>query len=66
MREGPLAAKNPLRVGESGDHGPSLAAHVHASITTGGREFGEGFAVVGFVSDVLVAAAVVPALPLFS
>jgi len=38
----------------------SLAAYVHASVTTDGHDFDEGFAFVLFLADAIVASAFVP------
>lgn len=42
----------------------SLAAYVHASITTDGHEFNGGFALLLFLADSFTAAAIVPELPI--
>lgn len=41
----------------------SLAAYVHASVTTEGHEFSGGFAVFLLVADSIVASTIVPNVP---
>jgi hypothetical protein len=41
----------------------SLAAYVYASVRTESHEFDEGFALVLFFADALIAASVVPTVP---
>lgn len=41
----------------------SLAAYVHASVTTEGHEFSPGFAVFLLIADSIVASTIVPNVP---